>query len=238
MSRKKSDLKVLFLGKAGDPHTLKAFRFLEDAFHENNITPRTGEWGDPLPDSVREWQGDVIISYLSRWVVPQATIDRASKYAINFHPGPPAYPGIGCVNFALFDEVDTYGTTVHFMNEDVDTGTIISATEFTIFENDSVESLLARTYDIMYAQFTIAIDRILSDTLEAGEGFEWVRDGTRDYTREEFEKLMEIDITDQGLALRDRENLLDRLIRATSYGEFQPYIMIHGRKFVYQPEKK
>ena len=45
--------------------------------------------------------------------------------AINFHPGPPEYRGVGCVNYAFFDNVKSYGCTAHRINQKIDNGPII-----------------------------------------------------------------------------------------------------------------
>ena len=45
--------------------------------------------------------------------------------AINFHPGPPEFRGIGCANFALLKNSKYYGSTAHVMEAKVDSGPIL-----------------------------------------------------------------------------------------------------------------
>ena len=52
----------------------------------------------------------VLLSFLSPWIVPQEALDRFSL-ALNFHPGPREYPGTGCYNFALYEGAREYGCT-------------------------------------------------------------------------------------------------------------------------------
>src|SRR5687767_10575563 len=92
---------VLFMGKVGDPHCEAALRFCQANF--SRVTHALGEWNQPLHEGVSEWRGTFIISYLSRWVVPPWLLEQALGAAINFHPGTPEYPGIGCCNFALYE---------------------------------------------------------------------------------------------------------------------------------------
>ena len=56
----------------------------------------------PFPKEAKKWQGDYIISYLSRWIVPSYLLNNAKIASFNFHPASPEYPGIGCNNFALY----------------------------------------------------------------------------------------------------------------------------------------
>src|SRR5438309_8525630 len=67
-----------------------------------------GSRTDPFPASAisHEWSG--VLSFVSPWIVPRALLSRA-RVALNFHPGPVEYPGIGCYNFALYEGATTYG---------------------------------------------------------------------------------------------------------------------------------
>ena len=122
--KKKLNKSVLFLGKKEDVYCDQASDVIRQTFYKSSIY--LGEWGDEIPSNVLSWEGDYIISYLSRWIVPKSVINSAKKAAINFHPASPDYPGIGCSNFALYDESIIYGVTCHHMDSKVDTGKIIA----------------------------------------------------------------------------------------------------------------
>ena len=64
--------------------------------------------------------------------VPAKLIKNANKIAINFHPGPPEYPGIGCTNYAIYNEDKNYGVTCHIMTDKIDDGLILSVNRFKI----------------------------------------------------------------------------------------------------------
>ena len=89
---------LLFIGKRDDTHCAKAVQRARAIFGETEV--RLGRRGDGWPRDVDTWTGDFIISYLSPFILPKALLERAGRAAINFHPGPPEYPGIGCTNFA------------------------------------------------------------------------------------------------------------------------------------------
>ena len=55
------------------------------------------------------WKGDYIFCFRSFYILKKKLIDNTKEFAINFHPGPPEYRGIGCVNFALLNKEKKYG---------------------------------------------------------------------------------------------------------------------------------
>jgi len=221
----KSNRSILFLGKKNDEHCSKAVDFIESNFSDVSIY--LGQWGDPQPEEIECWDGDYIISYLSRWVVPEYLLEKAGVAAINFHPASPDYPGIGCNNFALYEQAKEYGVTCHHMVARVDTGGIIAVKRFPVFPNDDVGSLLQRTYDFQLVLFYEVVGYLLgSEALPSSEET-WRR---KPYTRREFNDLSFI------TASMSAEEI-GRRIRATSYGIFQPTIEIGGYVFELRTEK-
>lgn len=209
---------ILFLGKKGDQRCEAALAFLRSNL---DVESYLGEWGDPLPQEVKSWSGSYVVSYLSRWVVPQTVIDHASKGAINFHPASPDYPGIGCNNFALYENAKEYGVTCHFMAATVDTGAIIATKRFAIYPSDDVESLLERTYAYQQVLFYEIASRILAGERLVPSGETWTR---KPFTRREFNELSRI------TADMDAAEVARR-IRATAYGRWKPTIEVGGRRF-------
>jgi methionyl-tRNA formyltransferase len=217
-------LSLLFLGKRDDAHCSEALRFCELAFEQ--VTAHLGAWGDPLPPSLHEWSGDYIISYLSRWVVPHDALHKARLAAINFHPAPPEYPGIGCTNFALYEGAGQYGVTCHHMARTVDTGDIIAVRRFPILERDDVASLLRRTYAYLLALFYEMMGYMITGTALPTSSERWTR---APFTRKQFDELGRItpEMTQEEIRRR---------IRATTYGPWRPFLELHGRRFELKEE--
>jgi methionyl-tRNA formyltransferase len=181
-----------------------------------------------LPSAIQNWEGDYIVSYLSRWVVPDALLKRALKAAINFHPASPEYPGIGCNNFALYENASEYGVTCHHMAAKVDTGRIIAVRRFPVYAEDDVAALLRRTYENQMALF-FEIVQLMAEGKELPVSEEkWTR---APFTRKQFNELFCI-TPDQS------KEEIARRIRAISYGPYQPYVEIEGYRFEYKPDRK
>ena len=217
---------ILSLGKKGDEHCLRAVDFIKSNFENSEI--HLGKWGDSLPEDIGWWEGDYIVSYLSRWIVPPSLLKRAKTAAINFHPASPDYPGIGCYNFALYYEEKVYGVTCHHMLPNVDTGTIIDTKKFPVFPSDTVSTLLSRAYYYQLVLFYEVMEKILKGEELPVSKEKWTR---KPITRKEFSKLTEITPD------MDNEEVKKR-IRATSFNEWQPTVKIGDFSFEYDKKSE
>jgi len=191
---------VLFLGKADDRHVARAVAFCRLNFAV--LDTYLGRWDDPLPDGAAAWSGDVIVSYLSRWIVPDGLLERAAL-AINFHPGPPDYPGYGCNNFAIYEGATQYGVTCHHMARRVDTGAVIEVLRFPVLPADNGGTLLARAYDFQIVLFYRVMGRIIRGDALPVSGETWTR---KPFTRKQLSELGHLtpDMTEQETAKRQR----------------------------------
>lgn len=223
MSKRK--LSVLFLGKKNDAHCQKAFQFCNSNI--TDVTSYPSQYGDPLPDDIGRWEGEYVISYLSRWIVPDFLLKKARIAAINFHPASPDYPGIGCNNFALYEEAQQYGVTCHHMAPQVDTGALIAVKRFTVFPTDDVASILQRTYDYQLVLFYEILSLIIAGKELPVSEEHWTR---RPFTRKEFNQLGRI-------TPEMSKEEVSRRIRATNYGVWKPVIEVQGFTFELKAEQ-
>jgi len=215
---------VLFVGKAQCEHTARALAFCRE--HFASVEAALGKWGDPFPEAVRKWEGDYLISFLSRWVLPADLLRRARCAAINFHPAPPEYPGIGCYNYALYENAKTYGVTCHHMAARVDTGPVIAVKRFPLFPSDTVDSLFARTYDYLLTLFYEIAGLLVEGKTLPVSPEQWTR---KPMTRRDLQALMRIspDMSREEVARR---------IRATASSAMKPWIELHGFIFEWKGE--
>jgi methionyl-tRNA formyltransferase len=187
-----------------------------------------GDTTDPFPESVAKENYDVIISYISPWIVPKMVLDKTKKWNINFHPGPPEYPGIGCFNFAIYDSAKQFGVTAHIMESKVDTGEIIGVKHFSMAEEETVESLSLKTYSALLSHYKDIINYVMANDSLPHSGDTWER---RPYKRSELEDLATI-------KTNMNEQEIEKRIRATYYhGKPAPFIELYGHKFEYNPDR-
>ena len=223
----KQDDSILFLGKEGDRLCQKALDLCKKNFTRVTSYMSSG-YNQEMPIKAKYWTGDYNISYLNRWILPETLISNALGGAVNFHPAPPEYPGCGCANFALYDEVGIYGATCHYMKPKVDSGDIIKVNRFTVNRHDDLETLLEKSYFFQYLLFEEAIEHILTHKRlpPADPNEKWVGDPT---TKKQMEALYEIKPFENGELIS--ENNLKRIIKATSFNKWQPSINLHGYNF-------
>ncbi|MCK5537578.1 MAG: hypothetical protein KAI79_12180 [Bacteroidales bacterium] len=213
-------MEILFFGKKGDINTEIAAKYTKQIFPDATII--LGDRTERFPnDEIGLWRGDYIFSYLSPWIIPGSLLNRASKGAINWHPGSLEYPGIGCTNFAIYNNAREFGSTCHYMNEKVDTGSIIEVKRFSILENDTVYSITQKCYSLILTSYYSIVEKISNNTEIMLSGEEWQR---KPYTRKELDALCEITPT---MELDE----INRRIKATTYDKPWAYIEVKGKKF-------
>jgi phosphoribosylglycinamide formyltransferase 1 len=94
-------------------------------------------------------------------------IEAFSGKIINIHPSLlPAFPGLNVQEKALEHGVKFSGCTVHFVNEEVDGGAIISQAIVPILDDDDVQSLSSRILEQEHIIYPEAIRLIIEDDLE------------------------------------------------------------------------
>lgn len=222
------DAKVLFCSKSGDENCEKALEYLKQ--NCSNLTICMGDWGDVIPPEMYSWAGDYILSFMSKWIIPESVLKKAQRGAINFHPGPPSHPGAACANYALYDGDSEFGVTCHHMTPKVDSGKIIMTRKFPIHASDNVSSLLERTHGETLKLFfdIITIIREGNNLPESTETWDRTNFHTRNDLNENLRKIS-ADVS---------EEEFKRIVRATLFNEWKPYLMIHGVKFVMEEDNE
>ena len=81
---------------------------------------------------------------------------------INIHPSLlPAFPGLDAQRRAFEHGVKITGCTVHFVDEDLDSGEIILQKAVEVRDDDTAESLAARILDVEHIAYVEAIRKIV-----------------------------------------------------------------------------
>lgn len=189
----------------------------------NRLSVYTGRFGDPYPDCEKHKNISLILSFLSPWIITADLLGK-SPLSLNFHPASCDYPGIGCYNFALYEQATRYGSVCHHMLPKVDTGAIVDEVLFAVHPQDTVEQLKFRTMVAMLAQFQAILSKVHTGETLPTHSRQWTR---RPFTRKELNALCEItpDMSDKEKQLR---------IRATTYPRSPgPYLLKDGTKEFY-----
>lgn len=156
---------------------------------------------------------DIGISFMYPYKVPA---DQLHKTRINFHPGPlPEYKGRNLCYHAIMNGEKEFGATVHYMDENFDTGRIIEVSHFPIDPAWCADELSAVTIEEAKTLFQEYLPRIL-----AGEEFHSSPNvGGTYYSKQEIDEFISVSKSTQNQ------------IRAISYENFVPKININGRIF-------
>lgn len=223
----KERINVLFFGRDNCSRTKKIISLFKKLdFKLTTII--SIKRGNEIPKKCFDWKGDYIFCFRSLFILPQRIIKNARIAAINFHPGPPDYPGSGCINFALYNDSKKYGVTTHIMNEKVDNGAILDVVFFEIDNSDTVDSLLKKTHDKLFFQFKNFINQVflkgenfINKQKEASKNIKWKGEALK------MKDLENLKIIDKDITKKE----LQRIVRATYTKDYPPVIILHGHQF-------
>ncbi|MFA5039030.1 MAG: formyltransferase family protein [Candidatus Omnitrophota bacterium] len=193
--------------------------------HYEHVCVFTGTRADAFPLKAYRLRCDICISYMSPWIIPQKFLSTVKKFAINFHPGTPDYRGIGCTNFAIYDNVTRYGVTAHLMTSRVDSGPIVSVKYFPVSSEDSLVDVTRKCYELIPKQFREVFRHYIRHGELPRARETW---GRRLYTRKELDELCRIhESMDAGE--------VGRRVRATDFPDMpKAYMEAFGFRFEFK----
>ena len=221
---KQKNFKILFIGKADDFFSRMAADFILTHYPTAKIVFSKRQ--QPFPKDLLNWNGDLIISYLSQWIIPKALLEKAELAAINFHPGPPEYPGIGCTNFAIYDNADEFGVTCHHMASKVDTGKIIKVKRFPVFESDTVYSITQQCYSYISVMFFDILSLVMTGENLPVSNEVWKR---KPYLRKELDDLCRLT---PDMDIKE----IERRIKATYFIQPWAFMEVDNKKITLSDE--
>jgi methionyl-tRNA formyltransferase len=108
---------------------------------------------------------DLVVSVLHdrRILPPLLTLGQLG--CINFHPAPlPEYRGWAVYQQAVLDNVQQWGASAHFVDEDFDSGPVIAVESFAVdASRETAHSLAQKTHPVLVQLFDRVLRRVLSD---------------------------------------------------------------------------
>ncbi len=170
---------------------------------------------------------DLLISVQYHQILKPEHISVA-KLAINYHMAPlPDYRGCNQFSFALYDEAEEFGTTVHRLEAGIDSGAIIDEIRFPIQKGWDVEDLYNETYVNTIVLFKRSIANIISGNISFKPQAEFLSKRTSKIIyRKDISKLKEISDL-------DTIPQIARKVRATCMPGFEPPYFVYNKKKYY-----
>ena len=219
--------KILFLGRSKDKNSIKILNKIKKNFKNVDVV-----WSkfkkQKISPKVFKKKFDLIISYRSYFILSQTLINN-SKLAINFHPGPPEYRGIGCTNFALLNNENKFGVTCHLIDKKIDSGKILKVKYFQIKNKNNLKEVLEMTHKAMFNLANSVLNNIssknyINNCIKQSKKHNWSKKYFRQSELEELYRL-KIDYS---------KKYFDRVLRATVYRKYLPYYSIDRQKFYFK----
>lgn len=128
------------------------------------------EWGEQLLAQIQAWKPDLVVCAGFMRVLPPAVVHALSPALINTHPALlPAFPGAHAVRDALAAGVDTTGTTVHIIDEGVDTGPVLVQSAVPVLPGDTEASLHERIKVVERGLVVQTIRDIAENTIQLAD---------------------------------------------------------------------
>ncbi|HEY7875949.1 MAG TPA: phosphoribosylglycinamide formyltransferase [Actinomycetota bacterium] len=133
--------------------------------------PDRETWSDALRAEVVGFDPDLVVSAGFMRILSPVFVDAFEGKLINLHPALlPAFPGAHSVRDALEAGVTETGSTVHFVDREVDHGPTILQEPVPVEADDTEESLHTRIKAIEHRMLPQACRLILEGKVKLGDG--------------------------------------------------------------------
>jgi methionyl-tRNA formyltransferase len=185
---------VLFVGD-GSRWSVLASDYLRSIFRQ--VDSVFWDHGGPKPDIVSTWSGDYIFCFKADLVLSPELLSRVRKAAINFHPCPPCYRGVGGYYYAIADRMSEFGVTCHHIVQKIDSGPIIKVQRFPIAPRETASGLIDRAAAYLLLLFYEIIHLIRSESKLPVANESW---GTKLFTRKMLQEFLQAGTQDAQVA--------------------------------------
>ena len=178
-------------------------------------------------DEILAYKVDFLFNFLASAIISKEILEHIGVCPINFHPGPPEWPGVGIASYALYHKDKSFGVTAHEMLKTVDSGKIVDVKRFAIFENDTCETLWERTLHSSLGLYYKVLAEIAATGNVKFIDQKWSRKPT---TRKQFDEWMV-------LSLDTPIEEIERRVNALKHSKFSGPTLRIG-KLLFRYEKK
>jgi phosphoribosylglycinamide formyltransferase 1 len=120
---------------------------------------------------VKSFQPDLVILAGFMRLLDSAFVNYFANRLINIHPSLlPSFPGLKTHQSAIQAGVKWHGATVHFVSQQMDVGPIIAQGIVPVLQNDTVETLANRVFQIEHVMYPQVIEWFVQDKLHIDNG--------------------------------------------------------------------
>lgn len=171
---------------------------------------------------------DYIFNVNSTVIFPEELLTEPKKGCVNLHPGRlPEYAGLHTHQWALINDEEEFGATLHWMTEEIDAGDIIYRDTFPVEEDDNGLKLFLRSIDSGTELVKRAIKQIAKNEKLPSE--------PQDTSRRQVYRSK--DIPDGEIDWSLKTHTLYNFVRAADYGPFESptydsYTQIDGTEVI------
>ena len=128
-----------------------------------------------IGDYLEDLNVDLIVLAGYMKILTKPFTQRFTGKILNIHPSLlPKYPGLHTYQRALENGESEHGTTVHFVNEEIDGGAIVLQAKVPIFPGDTVEEIELRTREQEYNIYPLVIKWFIEERLKLENGIAYL----------------------------------------------------------------
>jgi hypothetical protein len=168
-----------------------------------------------------------LLSIFSAEIVPVAKLKKFGFGCYNLHPGSNLYPGWRAWSFAIMNNSDHFGLTLHEMSERVDEGSIIHMQKIPRDSKSTEQDFFSNVGKYVFEFFHSFPDFFLDHEKLIASDLNWIGGKFR---KKDVQDIIKVD---QGINI----NLLITVIRAFGFGYLgeKPFLFKHNKKYILGP---
>lgn len=143
-----------------------------------SVTKLTGENdAQVMIDALKQAQPDLLVIAGFSKLIPQEVIDIPKWGAINVHTAKlPAYRGMHPINWAIINDEKEVGTTIHYIDQGMDSGDILKQATIPVSQSDTITTLRQKL-------FALSADLLLQTIHEFETAKERINGTPQDHTQ-------------------------------------------------------
>ncbi len=177
------------------------------------------------PFGIKEWEYDLGINFLGTTKIPESELKPPKRW-VNFHPAPlPEFRGRNLAYQAIVGGAREFGASLHWMDNDYDTGDLIEVRRFPIMPWHTAGDLVKESQRLLCIMFKEWLPHLLHNP-KLAVGKPQPSQGGRYFKKEPI---------DDHITLSPLQEMKLRATTVPQNGHFA-HAVIGGRKWKFMPE--